>query len=286
MRYDTIVSTGFTSPNIAGMLFDRNVADARSIAGWICDRQDGRNRSPWNEPECNLLYSRAMAHWNIFDQAAGFNYDSANGGALEYDPRVFDTGAYKSGVNANFKCFSILDGGWGEFTQAGPSGLPSGSVTLTCLYGTMSLLSLKLATSATAIACTCTGGGGGPYKIAAGVITFTTPLTFAVGDVLKITLSGGPALASVAIAAASAACCDSECECHSAAAVTAKIAEDAMVSGPRARCLGMSRPALLLVTCVLVAVLAIAAAFNFTLGAVFGVLGKDRIEAIFERFTK
>ena len=32
MRYDTIVSTGFTSPNIAGMLFDRNVADARSTS--------------------------------------------------------------------------------------------------------------------------------------------------------------------------------------------------------------------------------------------------------------
>ena len=71
MRYDTLVSTGFTSPNISGMLLDRNTEDALTIAGWIRTRQDGRNRSPWNEPECNVLYSRAMAHWNIFDQSAG-----------------------------------------------------------------------------------------------------------------------------------------------------------------------------------------------------------------------
>ena len=42
--------------------------DASFVANNIRVRQDGRNRSPWNEPECNMLYSRAMAHWNIFDQ--------------------------------------------------------------------------------------------------------------------------------------------------------------------------------------------------------------------------
>lgn len=71
MQYDTLVSTGFTSPVVSGMLLDRNTEGALTIAGWIRTRQDGRNRSPWNEPECNLLYSRAMAHWNMFDQSTG-----------------------------------------------------------------------------------------------------------------------------------------------------------------------------------------------------------------------
>lgn len=55
MQYDTIVSTGFTSPVVAGFLLDRDTASAEHVAGNIRRRQDGRNRSPWNEPECNEL---------------------------------------------------------------------------------------------------------------------------------------------------------------------------------------------------------------------------------------
>ena len=62
------MSTGFVSPVIAGLVLDGNIKDASFVANNIRVRQDGRNRSPWNEPECNMLYSRAMAHWNIFDQ--------------------------------------------------------------------------------------------------------------------------------------------------------------------------------------------------------------------------
>ena len=79
MQYDTIVSIGFTYPVVAGMLFDGNVEDATTIAGFIRARHDGRHRSPWDEPECGLLYSRAMAGWNLFDQCAGFAYDSTKG---------------------------------------------------------------------------------------------------------------------------------------------------------------------------------------------------------------
>ena len=68
IRYDNLVSSGFTSPVMAGCLLDRNMTDAMTIATDLRWRHDGRNRSPWNEPECGLLYSRAMAHWNIFDQ--------------------------------------------------------------------------------------------------------------------------------------------------------------------------------------------------------------------------
>ena len=52
-----------------GMLLDRNVTDACTIAQHIRTRHNGLTASPWNEPECNQLYSRAMAHFNIFDQA-------------------------------------------------------------------------------------------------------------------------------------------------------------------------------------------------------------------------
>jgi len=69
MQYTNLVSSGFTSPVIAGMVLDRNMKGALEIAGNLRQRHDGRHRSPWNEPECGLLYSRAMAHWNIFDQA-------------------------------------------------------------------------------------------------------------------------------------------------------------------------------------------------------------------------
>jgi hypothetical protein len=46
------------------------------VHSYIRARHDGRNRCPWNEPECGLLYSRAMAGWNLFDQSCGFLYDA------------------------------------------------------------------------------------------------------------------------------------------------------------------------------------------------------------------
>jgi hypothetical protein len=86
MQYESLVSSGFTSPVIAGMVLDRNMDGALEIAGNLRQRHDGRHRSPWNEPECGLLYSRAMAHWNIYDQAVGHVYCSQTG-ALSFDPR-------------------------------------------------------------------------------------------------------------------------------------------------------------------------------------------------------
>ena len=191
MRYDSLVSTGFTSPNIAGMMLDRNVDGACTIAKNIRTRQDGRNRSPWNEPECNVLYSRAMAHWNIFDQGAGFKWDSTKG-ALAYDPRT-SVGA--------FRCFTILEGGWGMYAQQGPesatanAGLASGSATLSCLWGSMRLTSLGLATTATTATATVDGQPISTSSFAGGVLTFAKPLTLASGSVLAVALHGGVARA-------------------------------------------------------------------------------------------
>jgi hypothetical protein len=110
------------------LLLDRNTQSAEFVVQQIRQRQDGRNRSPWNEPECGLLYSRAMGGWNLLDQAAGAKYDSTSA-SLAFDPRYNQTA---------FKCFVVVEGGWGQFTQSGPaSDLPSGVLTLKCQFGSM-----------------------------------------------------------------------------------------------------------------------------------------------------
>ena len=53
-----------------------------------------------------------------------------------------------SGGQRQFKCFVSLEGGWGEYSQTGPTGLASGTLTLSCLWGTMTLNSLGTVTSA------------------------------------------------------------------------------------------------------------------------------------------
>jgi non-lysosomal glucosylceramidase len=151
-QYHDLVGSGFTSPVIAGLLLDRNLDDACETASHIRQRHDGRTASPWNEPECNTLYARAMAHWNIYDQACGFRYNchaaetnlgtSSGGGDLSFDPRFNVT---------DFRCFVILQGGWGEYRQKLSETLSSGVCTLTCLHGSFSLASLGVETAATSV---------------------------------------------------------------------------------------------------------------------------------------
>jgi hypothetical protein len=124
---------------VAGLVLDRNMKGALTVASLIRKKQDGRMRSPWNEPECNVLYSRTMAHWNMFDQARGSRYDSTQGGGgtIAFDPRLPD-----GSTTADFNCFSIVPGGGGEYTQVGPTGLATGTLTLRCLRGCGSIFSI------------------------------------------------------------------------------------------------------------------------------------------------
>ena len=289
MRYDTIVSTGFTSPNIASMVFEGNVAGAESIAGWIRERQDGRNRSPWNEPECNLLYSRAMAHWNIFDQCAGFAYDSTKS-AVGFTPKVFSTAA--GAGTADFKCFTTLHGGRGAFSQSGGAGLPSGTASLLCQYGTLSLKSLSLATSATAVTATVAGAAVSA-TIAAGVITFASEVTLQPSQTLVVTLSGGKAIA-VDDAVASAAVTtsiglrqrrspDGAQAKERAAFGVADSSPRGSVVATRSACFGMSKAQLALFIVTLLLVLLVLSVLNFSVGAFVGALiGEER----FSEFAK
>eukprot|EP00947_MAST-08B_sp_MAST-8B-sp1_P005107 g5107.t1 len=189
MMYENLVSTGFTSPVIAGLVLDGNLEDALEVATNIRRRHDGRNRTPWNEPECDVLYSRAMAHWNIFDQACGWVYDATKH-ALTFDPRFSPD---------KFNCFFICEGGWGTFSQgngsaagcrSGGSGSSGAFATLQNLYGQTTVASLKLnitATSATASI------AGKPIAVSfkAGLLTFTPAAVVGLGQTLAVSLSGG-----------------------------------------------------------------------------------------------
>jgi len=181
MQYDTLVSIGWNYPVIAGMLHDRNVADAVAMTEMIRATQDGRNRSPWNEPECNNHYSRMMSGWGLYDQACGLRYDSTQG-LLAFDPRFSAD---------NFRCFFAAEGGWGQFNQQGPVGLATGNASLTALHGTIKLSRFELASAATSgdvlldskkVAADVTNIDGTL------VVQFKDPVMFCAGSVLAVTL--------------------------------------------------------------------------------------------------
>ena len=231
MHYTNLVSTGFTSPVIAGLMLDRNMKDGMAVNGYIRTRHDGRHRSPWNEPECGLLYSRAMAHWNIYDQACGHVYDAVSG-ALSFDPRAQATLADGT---THFSCFAIVEGGWGEFTATGPSGLGSGSLSLRCVNngaapsepeydagGGMSLMSLGVVSTATSATAALSSAGAEtpaavPCTIKGGVISFTGGVTITVGATLTVTLKGGAEDEPSPYDVLSCSC--ATCQAHSAPSV-------------------------------------------------------------------
>lgn len=129
-----------------------------------------------------------MAHWNIFDQACGHVYNCKTQ-ALSFDPR---SDVPVSGGERMFKCFVCLEGGWGEFSQQGPAGLPSGKVTLTCLFGTFTLKTLGVKSTAKTAKATVAGAAQG-VTVAGGVLTFTGGLTLKANSSIQITLGGGEA---------------------------------------------------------------------------------------------
>jgi len=177
MQYTNLVSAGFTSPVIAGFLLDRDTESAETVAGFIRNRQSGKNASPWNEPECNLLYSRSMAHWNLFDQACGLVYDCTKH-YLAYDPRYTPN---------NFKAFFCAENSWGNFTQTGDAGMKNGTATLTVIRGSLQLSTLQLVFDSTGATASVDGKVYPQTAFSKGAITFSPMLTLAQGSVLTIT---------------------------------------------------------------------------------------------------
>lgn len=211
-QYRNLVSSGFTSSFIAGLLLDGNVDDACETAFNLRMRQDGRNASPWNEPECGSLYSRAMAHWNIFDQACGFRHScnsddrdemcldssaSPRGGHVSFDPRF---------QASDFHCFVTLYGGWGEFRQQGVPcngslatgivtkprrGLASGSCTLECLHGSFRIASLGFNTDAANVRATLDDKDIKVTFLSDGIASFRETVTVAQGSSLRLVFGDG-----------------------------------------------------------------------------------------------
>jgi hypothetical protein len=177
--YDELVGTGFTYPFVAGLIYDGNLEAASLITKNIRARHSGIHRSPWNEPECGLLYSRSMASWNLFDQACGFSYDSTKA-AIGYAPKMNTT---------NFSCFIIVQDGWGQFQQKGPEGLPSGFVSLQSLYGSIAVKTLQLRSCSTRVVATYDGSFVRATISSSGLMTLDSTLKIQKGSTLSFTLS-------------------------------------------------------------------------------------------------
>ena len=86
----------------------------------------------------------------------------------------------------------LRGGGWGQYSQQGSVGLPSGKLTLSCIWGAgVELKTLDVVSSAKTATATV-GGNTQPASIAAGVITFSgAGLKLAKGQSLSVTLGGG-----------------------------------------------------------------------------------------------
>jgi len=188
MKYDTLVSIGWVYPVIAGLIHDRNIDEAESMTAMIRQRQDGRNRSPWNEPECNTHYSRMFSGWGLYDQACGFTYD-ATAGSLGFDPRYNPTA---------FNCFVPMEGGWATYVQKGTANMGTGELKLACQRGAVQLQSLQ--TRSTATHCTATVGGSAvgvtvqPASDGLIRLVFASTVKLSAGSTLDCVLSGGKAV--------------------------------------------------------------------------------------------
>jgi len=183
MMYDTLVSSGFTSPVIAGLIFDDRLDLALDVVGMIRKRQDGRNRSPWNEPECNVLYSRAMAHFNLYDQACGHTYDATTNYVRVKPPSSVLSWASSVSSITSFKCILLLNEGWGQFEQT------KTSVTVKSLYGTMKLSTLELTRNDSLSIASVTLGSKSVSgaKWDGSSVSFDSPISVSQGESLIIT---------------------------------------------------------------------------------------------------
>ena len=229
----------------------------------------------------------------IFDQCAGFSYDSTKG-AVGYAPKVFSTAA--GAAAADFNCFATLHGGWGAFTQSGAAGLPSGSASLLCQYGTLSLKSLALVTSATTVTATVAGAVVAA-TIDAGVITFVSEVALKPSQTLVVTLSGGTAVAVAASAVVAASTGLRQRQRHSPDGTQAKergafgVADASPRGSARVErssaCFGMSKAQLALFICTLLGLLGVLSVLNFSVGAFVGaVVGEERLAEFAKSFVR
>ncbi len=98
----------------------------------IHDRYHAAKRNPFNEVECSDHYARAMASYNTFITACGFEYHGPKG-YLRFSPKL---------NRDNFKAAFTSAKGWGTYSQVLEKGAQIHTVELK--YGSLELLTLSL----------------------------------------------------------------------------------------------------------------------------------------------
>jgi len=105
--YSDEVWTGLEYEVAALLIWEGMVDEGFRLLEAVCQRYDGRRRSPWNEVECGDHYVRAMSSWSVLDAAGGYTYDASQG-LIGFDPRIRPE---------KFRGFFIASSGWGCVRQ-------------------------------------------------------------------------------------------------------------------------------------------------------------------------
>ncbi|MBN2853311.1 MAG: hypothetical protein JXQ23_11310 [Clostridia bacterium] len=87
------------------LIYEGFVNEASEIIKITRERQNGKNRNPWNEVECGFFYARSLASFGLLIACSGYQYDMINN-KIGFNPKVNED---------KFKCFFICEKGWGIY---------------------------------------------------------------------------------------------------------------------------------------------------------------------------
>lgn len=99
--------TGIEYQVAAHLMYEGFLKEGLSIVKDLRERHDGLRRNPWDEPECEHHYVRAMASWSLLLALSGYSFNALKK-SLGFNPRI---------NSKNFRCFFSTNTGWGEFSQ-------------------------------------------------------------------------------------------------------------------------------------------------------------------------
>lgn len=163
------------------------------------ERYDGTRRSPLNEIECGDHYSRSQSAHSLLDAATGVLYNAPQvwinllnfyffkkikikKSSLSFDPKF---------TPDNFQTFFITESGWGNYSQQGSdTKLSSGKVTLTVLWGQVTLNRFGFTSVATNATVTLNGNPVSATSTNNGktlFVNFSSKLLIPKGGILVVT---------------------------------------------------------------------------------------------------
>ena len=120
--YSDEVWTGIEYQVASHLIYEGFVEEGLKIVEACRNRQDGIERSPWNEVECGHHYARSLASYGVLLALTGFRCDAVN--KVLY---------FRAAMNQeNFSGFFCCADGWGIYRQSGGVG------SIETLYGDLS----------------------------------------------------------------------------------------------------------------------------------------------------